>query len=168
MHAGITPQYRGVHGGYWAVVNNDPEHCGVTIHFVDKGIDTGGNQTKCERSELLKIARLVQRTLYNTMGIFAELLPRESRGEHRYRNQSGSRPEPACLCSHRCRATTRANRPLAWPTPTAHPSRLPQSARDRWHSIETPRGRLLATPHRRMVFNSRFCRGVAPQESLLR
>jgi len=42
IHAGITPQYRGVHGGYWALVNNDPEHCGVTIHLVDKGIDTGG------------------------------------------------------------------------------------------------------------------------------
>ena len=42
MHAGITPQYRGVHGGYWAVVNNDLAHCGVTIHLVDKGIDTGG------------------------------------------------------------------------------------------------------------------------------
>lgn len=42
MHAGITPQYRGVHGGYWAIVNNDPENCGVTIHLVDKGIDTGG------------------------------------------------------------------------------------------------------------------------------
>lgn len=42
MHTGITPKYRGVHGGYWAVKNNDPEHCGVTIHLVDKGIDTGG------------------------------------------------------------------------------------------------------------------------------
>jgi methionyl-tRNA formyltransferase len=41
MHAGITPQYRGVHGGYWAVANKDLEHCGVTIHLVDKGIDTG-------------------------------------------------------------------------------------------------------------------------------
>lgn len=41
MHAGITPRYRGVHGGYWALVNNDPSHCGVTIHLVDKGIDTG-------------------------------------------------------------------------------------------------------------------------------
>lgn len=41
MHAGITPKYRGVHGAYWAMVNRDPEHCGVTIHFVDKGIDTG-------------------------------------------------------------------------------------------------------------------------------
>jgi Formyl transferase len=41
MHTGITPQYRGVHGGYWAVVNNDYDHCGVTVHLVDKGIDTG-------------------------------------------------------------------------------------------------------------------------------
>lgn len=41
MHSGITPKYRGVHGGYWAVANNDLEHCGVTIHKVAKGIDTG-------------------------------------------------------------------------------------------------------------------------------
>ncbi|MBL0145289.1 MAG: formyl transferase [Chitinophagaceae bacterium] len=41
MHAGITPNYRGVHGAYWALVNKDNENCGVTIHFVDAGIDTG-------------------------------------------------------------------------------------------------------------------------------
>lgn len=41
VHVGITPLYRGVHGAYWALINNDPEHCGVTIHAVDKGIDTG-------------------------------------------------------------------------------------------------------------------------------
>ena len=40
-HAGITPKYRGVHGAYWALVNKDHEHCGVTVHFVDAGIDTG-------------------------------------------------------------------------------------------------------------------------------
>ncbi len=40
-HAGITPKYRGVHGGYWALVNNDLANCGVTVHFVDAGIDTG-------------------------------------------------------------------------------------------------------------------------------
>ena len=40
-HAGITPMYRGVHGGYWALASNDPENCGVTIHKVDRGIDTG-------------------------------------------------------------------------------------------------------------------------------
>jgi folate-dependent phosphoribosylglycinamide formyltransferase PurN len=42
VHAGITPLYRGVHGGYWALAENDAAHCGVTVHLVDKGIDTGG------------------------------------------------------------------------------------------------------------------------------
>lgn len=42
IHAGITPKYRGFHGGYWALANNDPENCGITIHLVDEGVDTGG------------------------------------------------------------------------------------------------------------------------------
>jgi methionyl-tRNA formyltransferase len=41
IHAGITPRYRGSHGAYWALVNNDKENCGVTVHLVDTGIDTG-------------------------------------------------------------------------------------------------------------------------------
>ena len=41
MHAGITPAYRGVHGAYWALVNSDPQGCGVTVHLVDPGIDSG-------------------------------------------------------------------------------------------------------------------------------
>lgn len=42
MHAGITPKYRGVHGGYWALARGDSDNAGVTIHLVDAGIDTGG------------------------------------------------------------------------------------------------------------------------------
>ncbi len=42
IHAGITPLYRGVHGAYWALVENNRKACGVTVHFVDEGIDTGG------------------------------------------------------------------------------------------------------------------------------
>ena len=41
VHVGITPLYRGVHGAYWALVNNDYQNCGVTVHAIDKGIDTG-------------------------------------------------------------------------------------------------------------------------------
>ncbi len=41
LHAGITPLYRGVHGGYWALASGRPEEIGTTIHLVDKGIDTG-------------------------------------------------------------------------------------------------------------------------------
>jgi folate-dependent phosphoribosylglycinamide formyltransferase PurN len=41
IHAGITPLYRGVHGAYWALAEKRPELCGVTVHMVDAGIDTG-------------------------------------------------------------------------------------------------------------------------------
>lgn len=40
-HVGITPLYRGVHGGYWALWNNDCDNFGVTVHLVDPGVDTG-------------------------------------------------------------------------------------------------------------------------------
>jgi folate-dependent phosphoribosylglycinamide formyltransferase PurN len=41
IHAGITPLYRGVHGAYWALAEKRPELCGVTVHRIDAGIDTG-------------------------------------------------------------------------------------------------------------------------------
>jgi folate-dependent phosphoribosylglycinamide formyltransferase PurN len=41
LHAGITPLYRGVHGGYWALRDQHPEHFGASVHLVDPGIDTG-------------------------------------------------------------------------------------------------------------------------------
>ena len=40
-HAGITPKYRGVHGGYWAKAEDDLRNFGVTAHLIDAGIDTG-------------------------------------------------------------------------------------------------------------------------------
>jgi len=42
VHAGLTPLYRGVHGGYWALAEHHPEWVGTTVHLVDPGIDTGG------------------------------------------------------------------------------------------------------------------------------
>ena len=41
VHVGITPDYRGVHGAYWALASDDADNCGVTVHLIDKGIDTG-------------------------------------------------------------------------------------------------------------------------------
>jgi folate-dependent phosphoribosylglycinamide formyltransferase PurN len=41
VHAGVTPQYRGVHGGYWALADGRPDLAGATLHVVDTGIDTG-------------------------------------------------------------------------------------------------------------------------------
>lgn len=41
LHAGITPLYRGVHGGWWALAEGRPELAGSTVHLVDEGVDTG-------------------------------------------------------------------------------------------------------------------------------
>ncbi|MEC9244758.1 MAG: formyl transferase [Pseudomonadota bacterium] len=40
-HAGITPQYRGMNGGYWALAEGDALNFGATVHLVDNGVDTG-------------------------------------------------------------------------------------------------------------------------------
>ncbi|MER8890479.1 formyl transferase [Mesorhizobium sp. M0907] len=41
-HAGITPKYRGMNGGYWALASGDAENFGTTVHLVAAGVDTGG------------------------------------------------------------------------------------------------------------------------------
>ena len=41
-HAGITPKYRGMNGGYWALATGDGGNFGATVHLVDPGVDTGG------------------------------------------------------------------------------------------------------------------------------
>jgi len=47
IHVGWNPRYKGGNGGYWALAENDPEHCGVTVHMIDEGIDTGGVLARC-------------------------------------------------------------------------------------------------------------------------
>lgn len=41
FHAGFTPDYRGVNGGYWSLIDGRPERFGGTVHLVDHGVDTG-------------------------------------------------------------------------------------------------------------------------------
>jgi len=41
VHCGLTPDYRGVHGAFWAMWNGDLTRVGVTVHRVDRGVDTG-------------------------------------------------------------------------------------------------------------------------------
>jgi methionyl-tRNA formyltransferase len=41
LHPGFAPQYRGRYGSFWPIYYQEPELVGVTIHYVDKGIDTG-------------------------------------------------------------------------------------------------------------------------------
>lgn len=59
LHPGLAPQYRGRYGSFWPIYNKEPELVGVTVHFVDEGIDTGAillqQQVDYELSDTLKI-----------------------------------------------------------------------------------------------------------------
>jgi hypothetical protein len=41
IHLGLSPYYRGAGTNFWPLVNNEPEYCGATIHFLDAGVDSG-------------------------------------------------------------------------------------------------------------------------------
>jgi folate-dependent phosphoribosylglycinamide formyltransferase PurN len=41
LHPGYAPQYRGRYGAFWPIYNREPELVGVTVHFLDEGVDTG-------------------------------------------------------------------------------------------------------------------------------
>lgn len=41
IHTGMSPQYRGVDCNFWALFDNNPQFIGATIHFLDRGLDSG-------------------------------------------------------------------------------------------------------------------------------
>lgn len=41
IHTGITPEYRSADPIFWALYQGEPDKVGVTIHYIDAGIDTG-------------------------------------------------------------------------------------------------------------------------------
>lgn len=41
-HQGLSPYYRGSGTNFWPFVNKELQYVGVTIHYIDAGIDTGG------------------------------------------------------------------------------------------------------------------------------
>ncbi|MBL4586297.1 MAG: hypothetical protein JKX84_04460 [Flavobacteriales bacterium] len=40
-HTSILPEYRGSRSEFWQCYNQDYKNVGVTLHFIDKGVDTG-------------------------------------------------------------------------------------------------------------------------------
>jgi methionyl-tRNA formyltransferase len=66
-HAGLNPKYRGQSGAYWALRNDDSAHAGLTIHLVDRGVDTGdvlyqarSSFTKADNFQTYHFAQMAQ------------------------------------------------------------------------------------------------------------
>lgn len=41
IHSGILPKYRNVHSDFWAYINHDTQNIGISVFFLDEGVDTG-------------------------------------------------------------------------------------------------------------------------------
>ena len=90
LHGGLSPEYRGADCTFWALYNGEPEKVGCTIHFIDRGIDTGNliahvsPEVKPGDDELTLFWRAVK----ESADVYAELL-------RTARARRVLRPEPA-------------------------------------------------------------------------
>lgn len=41
LHTGLSPYYRGGLSNFWPIINKEPQYCGVTVHALDLGVDSG-------------------------------------------------------------------------------------------------------------------------------
>jgi methionyl-tRNA formyltransferase len=76
VHRGIAPAYRGERTLFWALANNDFDNIGVTLHRIDRGIDTGSilkygypalDPRDTEASLTAKSMRLAARMIADTL-----------------------------------------------------------------------------------------------------
>ena len=77
-HSSLLPQYRGTRSELWQCYNNDPEHVGISIHLVDRLVDTGPVLLKQPTSTLWPIDPFLLRAM-NTVAIL-ENYPRAIQG----------------------------------------------------------------------------------------
>jgi len=105
LHAGLSPYYRGSATNVWPFFNKQLQYVGMTVHFIDKGIDTGEiilqDRPEFEMKDNThtigcKCTRLGCDLLIKTINYFikTKCLPSEpcsnSRGEQYYIAQFGS------------------------------------------------------------------------------
>jgi len=91
LHGGLSPEYRGADCTFWALYNGEPEKIGCTIHFIDKGIDTGNliahvcPEVKPGDDELT----LFWCSVMDSADAYADLFERIGRGESFGQSQPG-------------------------------------------------------------------------------
>jgi methionyl-tRNA formyltransferase len=83
LHGGLSPEYRGADCTFWALYNGEPEKVGCTLHYIDRGIDTGKliahicPEVKPGDDELTLFWRAVR----DSAEIYGEFLGRAAAGE---------------------------------------------------------------------------------------
>jgi methionyl-tRNA formyltransferase len=83
-HAGMLPWYRGRNVLNWVLINDEPEF-GITVHFVDGGIDTGDilAQRTYEITDLDTYGSLIERASVYCAELLVETLISIDHGEYK-------------------------------------------------------------------------------------
>ena len=83
LHGGLSPHYRGADCTFWALYNGQPDQVGCTLHFIDRGIDTGKLIAHVcpEIDESGDEMSLFFRAVRDSAEAYGELLDRMERGE---------------------------------------------------------------------------------------
>ncbi|MBV9686010.1 MAG: formyl transferase [Alphaproteobacteria bacterium] len=83
LHGGVSPRYRGSDCTFWALYNGEFDQVGCTLHFIDRGIDTGDLIAHiCPAvTEGEDELTLFWRAVRDSGSVYAECLERLDRGE---------------------------------------------------------------------------------------
>jgi hypothetical protein len=91
LHGGLSPEYRGADCTFWALYNREPEKVGCTLHWIDRGIDTGrliahiSPEIRPDDGELT----LFWRGVRDSAAVYAEFVQRLAAGERFGQTQPG-------------------------------------------------------------------------------
>ncbi len=91
LHGGLSPEYRGADCTFWALYNREPEKVGCTLHWIDRGIDTGrliahiSPEVRPDDGELT----LFWRGVRESAAVYAEFVQRLAAGERFGQTQPG-------------------------------------------------------------------------------
>ncbi len=91
LHGGLSPEYRGADCTFWALYNRELEKVGCTLHWIDRGIDTGRliahicPEVRPDDAELT----LFWRGVKESAAVYAEFVHRLAAGERFGQTQPG-------------------------------------------------------------------------------
>ncbi|MCP4264247.1 MAG: hypothetical protein GY777_01495 [Candidatus Brocadiaceae bacterium] len=71
-HQGLSPYYKGAGTNLWPFYNEEPEYVGVTVHYIDPGVDTG--RIICHGRPEIKIGDTLHDIGCKTIVVSAEIV----------------------------------------------------------------------------------------------
>lgn len=132
MHSSLLPAYRGTQAEFWQVLEQGWDSCGITVHFVDAGVDTGRIvlQQRTDAAPPLTPQMLRTRNLLQALHTVPQAAAAVLDGSARPQPQ-GPGPRPRRSRDRTLAARAQLLRRLGYLTGPAAPVPVPQPAEDR-------------------------------------